>query len=128
MDKFPLNNDGGTGLNLEFKFKCRVYYINTNKRIVRTEQYNNIEVEIPTNINIPNFNTLEEDFVGRDFYTRIEKLEYSLSGEYSKFKDLQDFLLTIDWEFEKEKKELQFQIESFIESYGEEEFNKLLKF
>ena len=123
MDKFPLNNDGGTGLNLEFK--CRVYYINTNKRIVRTEQYNNIEVEIPTNINIPNFNTLEEDFVGRDFYTRIEKLEYSLSGEYS---NLQDFLLTIDWEFEKEKKELQFQIESFIESYGEEEFNKLLKF
>ena len=128
MVNFPLNKDGVKGLNLKFKFKCRVYYINTNERIVRTEQYNDIEVEIPTNINIPNFNTLEEDFVGRDFYTRIENLKNILCGEYSKFKDLQDFLLTIDWEFEKEKKELQFQIESFIESYGEEEFNKLLKF
>lgn len=128
MQNFPLNKDGVKGLNLEFKFKCRVYYIHTNERIVRTEQYDDIEVEIPININIPNFNTLEEDFVGRDFYIRLENLEYSLSGEYSKFKDLQDFLLTIDWEFEKEKKELKFKIESFLECYGEEELKKICKF
>jgi hypothetical protein len=125
-NKFPLTDDGRMGLNLEFKYKNRVYYIDTNKRTVKTEHYPDIEIKLPKRIILPNINTIEDNVGGKDFNIRISNLEQSLEVDNVKYKDLQEYLKSIDWEMENDKYNLENTLYDFINTYNEDELMKVI--
>lgn len=125
-NKFPITSDGRMGLNLEFKYKNRVYTIDTNSRLVKTEQYYGLEVSIPKNIKLPNIHTIEDGISGKDFNTRLVNLERLLEVDNDRYKELQDYISSINWEMEKEKRSLKNKMMLFIEDYGDGELRKII--
>lgn len=113
-------------LNLEFKYKSRVYYIDTNNRTVKTEQYPDIEIKLPKRIILPNINTIEDKVSGKNFNIKISNLEQSLEVDNVKYKDLQEYLKSIDWEMENDKYNLENTLYNFINTYNEDELMKVI--
>jgi hypothetical protein len=123
--KFPLTGDGGMGLELEFKYKSRVYYIDTNKRTVKTEQYPDIEIKLPKRILLPDKRSLE-NLGGESDYQKQNNLEYLLSMDYPRYSDLQEYLISIDWDMETDKYNLESTLYDFINTYNEDELMKVI--
>lgn len=120
VKKFEMINEA-ININLEFKYNGKVYYINCNKRIVKTEQYNGLFVKIPVNIKIPDMSDLQY------FNGNINQLESSLEVDNENFRELQIFIKNIDWEKIKIENDLNSNIENYIDDYGIKEFKKLIE-
>ena len=111
-------NEGVINSELEFKYNGKVYYINTNNRTVRTEQYDNIILKLPKRILLPNLSNSN--------FRQISDIEQSLEVDNIRYKDLQEYLKSINWNMENDKQKLKLQLEDFINDYGEDVLHNVI--